>query len=102
MLTVLRANRLFTKRLKCTFGTESIEYLGHIISAQGVAMDNSKVEGVFCWPVPRSTRGLRGFLELTVYYRKFIKSFSLLGPIGHGRWAWDPQGTTPRCGAWGV
>jgi hypothetical protein len=45
-------------------------------------MDNSKVEAVSSWPVPQSTHGLRGFLGLVGYYKKFIKDFgSIAAPL---------------------
>ncbi|XP_021307871.1 uncharacterized protein LOC110432212 [Sorghum bicolor] len=60
VLNVLRAHQLHLKRSKCSFATSSVQYLGHVISASGVAMDASKVEAVKSWPQPRSARGLRG------------------------------------------
>jgi hypothetical protein len=45
ILRVLRDNKLFAKRRKCEFAQQSIEYLGHIISANGVANDPVKVLG---------------------------------------------------------
>lgn len=53
-------------------------YLGHVISREGVAMDQDKVQSVFQWPTPRSTRAVCGFLGLTGYYRKFIKNFGTI------------------------
>jgi hypothetical protein len=78
VLNELRAHSLHLKRSKCSFGAPSVAYLGHVISAEGVAMDADKVAAVSAWPPPRSARGLRGFLGLAGYYRKFIRDFGLI------------------------
>jgi hypothetical protein len=78
VLQLLRDNNLFIKRSKCFFGKQSVAYLGHIISANGVAMDQTKVTAVETWPRPRTTRALRGFLGLTGYYRKFIAGYGAI------------------------
>jgi hypothetical protein len=75
VFSVLRANNLHVKKSKCEFGTTSVAYLGHTISADGVAMDQDKVSAVTTWPQPQTARGLRGFLGLVGYYRRFIKDF---------------------------
>jgi hypothetical protein len=41
----MRANKLYLKRSKCSFGESSVAYLGHVVSGNGVAMDVSKVHG---------------------------------------------------------
>ncbi|XP_019238918.1 PREDICTED: uncharacterized protein LOC109218971 [Nicotiana attenuata] len=51
---VLRANLLFVKMSKCCFGRPQIEYLGHLISGQGVSTDPSKVEAMVDWPYPQN------------------------------------------------
>ena len=55
-----------------------MHYLGHVITAEGVAMDQSKVAAVRSWPQPRSARGLRGFLGLAGYYRRFIQDYGII------------------------
>jgi hypothetical protein len=78
VLNALRAHSLHLKRSKCSFETTAVAYLGHVISKGGVAMDAKKVTAVAAWPQPRSVRGLRGFLGLVGYYRKFIRKFGLI------------------------
>nr|GEX42084.1 retrotransposon protein, putative, unclassified [Tanacetum cinerariifolium] len=77
VLTVMETNSLFAKRSKCAFTATSVEYLGHIISRNGVPTDHSKVQAMKDWPVPKNIKQLRGFLGLTGYYRKFIKDYAV-------------------------
>jgi hypothetical protein len=82
VFTALRAHGLFLKRSKCSFGTPSVAYLDHVISTDGVAMDSDKVAAVASWPLLRSPRGVRGFLGLVGYYRKFIRDIgSIAAPL---------------------
>lgn len=66
------------KLSKCKFAQKEIAYLGHIISARGLATDPTKIQSISSWPVPTNVRALRGFLGLVGYYRKFIKHFGLI------------------------
>jgi hypothetical protein len=81
VLNELRAHQLHLKRSKCSFRAPSVAYQGHVISEAGVAMDADKVAAVSAWPQPRSARGLRGFLGLAGYYRKFIRDFGLIAVV---------------------
>ncbi|XP_024955833.2 uncharacterized protein LOC112498625 [Citrus sinensis] len=55
-----------------------VDYLGHLISLEGVAVEPAKIKVVMDWPIPSSSRGVRGFLGLAGYYRKFIRGFGEL------------------------
>jgi hypothetical protein len=78
VFSILQQNELSVKQSKCSFAQQKLEYLGHIIIAQGVATDPAKVQAVQNWPVPKNAKQLRGFLGLTGYYRKFIRNYSLI------------------------
>jgi len=81
-LELLRQNKLFAKMSKCKFGNDEVEYLGHIVTAQGVCADPGKIQAMVDWPFPKNIKAWRGFLGLTGYYRKFIKGYgSIAAPL---------------------
>lgn len=65
VLLLLRDNTLFANRMKCEFAKLEIEYLGHVVSTQGVAADTKKVSAMLNWPSPKDLKALRGFLGVT-------------------------------------
>ncbi|GAU16969.1 hypothetical protein TSUD_37270 [Trifolium subterraneum] len=75
VLKILKLHGLVANKKKCQFGQRSVEYLGHLITGDGVAVDPNKVVSVTKWPTPKNVKGVRGFLGLTGYYRKFIKDY---------------------------
>jgi len=78
VLQILRDRKLFAKLSKCEFWLEKVQFLGHVISKDGVVMDPAKVESVMEWQQPTTPTEVRSFLGLAGYYRKFIKGFSKL------------------------
>jgi hypothetical protein len=69
VLQVFRTHSLKAKLSKCTFGQPQVEYLGHILSGNGVQTNPAKIKEVVEWATPISLKKLRGFLSLTGYYR---------------------------------
>jgi hypothetical protein len=78
----LRREKLYAKLDKCEFWLDSMSFLGHMISGEGVAVDPEKVKAVVEWTRPTSVFEIRSFLGLTGYYRCFIEGFlKLLEPL---------------------
>ena len=64
------------KPSKCNIMQKTVEFLGHLVSADGIKPHPEKIIAVVNWPIPSSLRDLRAFLGLCGYYRRFIFQFS--------------------------
>jgi hypothetical protein len=76
VLQRLRDHKLYTKFSKCEFWLDSVKFLGHTISKDGISIDPSKVQEVVDWKPPMSVHQICCFLGLASYYRRFIPDFS--------------------------
>ncbi|RVW25255.1 Transposon Tf2-2 polyprotein [Vitis vinifera] len=73
---ILRQNKLYVKKKKCSFAKEEVSFLGHRIRDGKLMMDDSKVKAIQEWDPPTKVPQLRSFLGLVNYYRRFIKGYS--------------------------
>ena len=76
VLQRLREHQLYARPSKCTFFTDTVEYLGHIIGPDGIKPNPALVKAIIEFPQPRTLKELQSFLGLANYYRKFIKNYS--------------------------
>jgi len=75
---LLCAHQLVAKESKYVFSTRQMEYLGHVITKEGVATDPHKVKAILQWPIPTTIKQLRSLLGLTGYYRKFVQGYGAI------------------------
>eukprot|EP00253_Pinus_taeda_P012331 PITA_12331 len=76
VLQTLREHQLYAKLSKCDFYKEEIQYLGHVISKEGIVVDPEKIKTILDWPVPKDVADIRSFMGLAGYYRRFVEGFS--------------------------
>jgi hypothetical protein len=97
VLTRLREHQLYAKFSKCTFWLEEIQFLGHVLSTQDIAVDPSKVKDILEWKPPTTVHQVRSFLRLAGYYHRFILDFSkIVKPImgllkNDTKFNWSPK-----------
>lgn len=78
VLQLLAQDHWKVKFSKCAFAQQQVSYLGHVIGINGVSTEPKKIQDVVNWAIPTTVKKLRGFLELTGYYRKFVQGHGLI------------------------
>lgn len=78
ILQTLTKHKIYAKYGKCEFFKEEIWYLGHVITKDGIDVDQKKIKTIMEWIVPKNVVDIRSFMGLAGYYRQFVEGFSKL------------------------
>jgi len=81
VLKLLEEKQLYEKTSKCFFGVQEVEYLGHIVSHDGIEVDPKKIKAIKEWKIPTTLKHIRGFIRLTWYYCKFVKNYGRIAAL---------------------
>jgi len=76
VLKRLRKAGLYAKAEKCEFHSDSVEYLGYVLSPSGLTMSDAKVKTIQEWPEPKKVEDIQSFLGFANFYRCFIFNYS--------------------------
>ncbi|CUA78024.1 Transposon Tf2-7 polyprotein [Rhizoctonia solani] len=97
VLRCLQENQLFCKASKCFFNITTVEYLGIMISPEGISIEKGKVEAVQNWPTPKTRKQVQSFLGFANFLRRFVPDFSKMSrPLNDlipkdAKWQWGDK-----------
>ena len=84
VFSTLREANLKLKPSKCHFASNSVDFLGFVVSSDGISPNPEKIEAVRSFPVPKCVKELRSLLGLCNYHRRFVDGFSkIASPLNH-------------------
>ena len=75
ILTRLKQANLKIKKSKCAFFKKELHYLGHILTTDGIKPQTEKIKAICDIKPPANQKGIREFLGMVRYYRKFTNRF---------------------------
>jgi hypothetical protein len=78
ILEKLREVRIYAKLEKCGFHQSEVEFLGYIISRDGICMDLHKVQTIMDWATPTSIRNVQYFSKFANFYQRFIAHYFMI------------------------
>ncbi|KAK2436721.1 hypothetical protein QL285_021693 [Trifolium repens] len=100
VLQVQRDRKLYANPSKCEFWMKTVNFLGHVISEEGISVDPAKIETVLAWKQPQTVTDIRSFVGLAGYYRRFIEGFAkIVAPMTQLTRKDQPFAWTEKCEA---
>ena len=97
VLKRIEKNDLYIKPEKYVWKIKEIDFLGLIMGAEEIKIQEEKVAGVLEWSRPKTVKEVQKFLELANYYRQFVKDFAKLAKPLHKlvrkdkKWNWEEK-----------
>jgi len=76
VLSLLKKNTFYAQTAKCTFFATEMQFLGHVITAEGIHTDPAKIATITALPTPANVKELRSFLGICTFYRRFVPNFA--------------------------
>ena len=76
MLDLQQKNRFFANLKKCRFYQDKFRFLGNVVAAHGMRIEDKRIEAVRNWPESKSVRGIQVFFGFANFYQRFIQGFS--------------------------